>query len=234
MRTAVLRPSLRRLTAVGVLAGLTAAGLTTGSAVAADEMEVRLEGGDLSVSGVPENLGNFAPGDARDWIVIMRNESPDAVAITGTIDQVSNDDDGCADPESDVDTSCGPAGGEAGDALLLSMPGSQGGAPIALSNRNSRLPTVTIPPYSSVERTLRLELPSETGNEVQSDRVQFRMVWTAEGPGFVTTAPDPDQKRGGLAFTGAWIGLFMLLAAGLLTVGSALVAAGRQRQESTD
>jgi len=153
---------------------------------------------DLTVDGQDDPnvfhfvMSNVKPGDNGNYTWVPKN-------YKGTIDgklsinvsAITNDDNGCTEPESDVDTSCGShPDGELGEYLEARLVRKEGyllitksglGGPagttgwVSLNNLTGNYPDLWTLPAGDGGSTVILEwrLPTTVGNIVQSDSATF-------------------------------------------------------------
>jgi len=181
------------------------------------------------------DVSDIAPGYEDSWLVTVVNERPEPVAVGVRVDDLRNAENGCSGPESRVDDTC-DGDGELGEHLRLRLGTPDNvrmfSAPLdeAVSGSGQ---LVTVPAQGETEVVIGLRLPASTGNEVQTDSVDFVLVWRAETVlGTVPeTAEDGVELRstvvGGdssadLAQTGARIMLLVGLAVALVAGGALL------------
>ncbi|UOE18837.1 hypothetical protein NI17_018980 [Thermobifida halotolerans] len=203
-------------------------------------------GEQVDVSGLHGvNVSDIAPGYRESWLVTVANERSESVTLGVRVDGLADDDNGCNDPESRVDDSC-DGRGELGDhlELHLGVPDNVRMFSASLNEATSGSgQVVTVPARGEAEVVLGLTLPAATGNEVQTDSVEFVLVWRAEAvPG---ASPDSSEDGvelrstvvgGGdsanLALTGARVMLLVGLAMALVAGGTLLfLVVGREREK---
>ncbi|WP_157080178.1 hypothetical protein [Thermobifida cellulosilytica] len=207
---------------------------------------------EVDVSGLYDfSVSDIAPGYRESWLVNVVNERPEPVTLGLRVDSLHNSDNGCNGSESRVDDTC-EGEGELGDHLELRL-GIPGNTRLFSSPLNEAVSgsgqIITVPARGEAEVVVGLSLPFGTGNEVQTDSVDFVLVWRAEA--ITGTAPvvleDGVELRStavgsgpsaDLALTGARIMLLVGLAVALVASGGLVffLATGRgsTQQPSAD
>lgn len=232
---------VRTLAAAGsVLAMVGSAGLGAAPAAAeapALELAVTDDGVELDWNR-PAGFDDLAPGTTLDAPVVLSNERDAAVRVTVAIDVVADDDSGCTEPESQVDTTCAVGQGELSRHLDVALSGAQQpNATVRLDAAADGIgsPT-TLDPGETRELTFTLAMPRSTGNIVQTDGVRFAFVGTATGVGTAKTEPIAATSVGGsdgaLPFTGVTVLPLLALTLALLGAGAGLVVTSRRRHAS--
>lgn len=208
------------------------------------------------VTAPADDFSVVLPGDSVIREVRVSNEAVENSELHLLARNLVDDDNGCVRDEAlNGDTTCGAGGGELSDWLRITV--TRVGGPTdellwsgTLADLADGAVLASVMP-AKAEWRLRLnsELPRETGNEIQSDRVSYDLRWTitsTRGPDDVDIAGVEAEAGGGAAgggpglpgagiigglpATGTTVGLLLLLTtAGLLSAGSILIAAGRKR-----
>lgn len=182
---------------------------STGNTFTAGTLDLKVDNQDDS-NIVHVTLSNMKPGDTANYQWVLSNAGSLTGKPWIEITNVVNNDNNCNDPEiAAPDTTCGNPGlgdGELGDYLMMKLnaPGSVGymyphgpspscdasGSKCTLNYWSSRghLDEVidgqvwdTIAPSSNLApMVLEFEVPSATGNIIQSDSVSFDIVFHLE------------------------------------------------------
>jgi hypothetical protein len=190
------------------------------------------------------DIANIAPGWTQATTFRVRNGSDSAAALTLGASGIFELENGCMHSEAAVDPTCGADQGELGQELQLSVYTDADDTGVFAGTPSWTGTVHDLSQAAVVDRSLlpggvegiRLvaSLPPSSGNETQSDRLDFRLRLTLDGVGSVSvlgTKTVRSSTRGGLGgvlpFTGTPSGQLMLGAAWLLLVGGALLAAGR-------
>lgn len=208
-----------------------------GAALAAGSGGVLRIGSRIDTGGLRDiEVSGIAPGYRESWPVTVVNERSEPVAVGLRVADLVNDDNGCSVPESREDSTCGAGEGELGAHLVLRV-GTPGAPPLfgaVLDEADAGSgQVITVPANGTAEVVVELHLPAGTGNVVQTDSVDFTLVWRAEALPGAGGAPAEGGVRvrshaagasgvPGLALTGAKV---MLLAgsAVLLVAGGGLL-----------
>ncbi len=235
------RRIVRRLaTGLAVLVLGVAGWSPAGSAEPAeDAVRLRVTDESLDVVGDAEaRLAGFVPGTSRSVGVVVENRTAHPVRLTVRTGGTTEVENGCTEPEREVDRSCGGSG-ELGSALRISIGTSSGAgtATIPVADAAGRRLTLPAVAAGASERfRIDLALPVRVGNRVQSDAVRFDLLWRAEAVpgepavGVAVAASGGDSNPFGLALTGAAVRLLTL--GGLLAAGAGALALwlGRNRR----
>jgi len=159
-----------------------------------------------------------------------------SVAVTG----LSNDDNGCNEPERLAgDTTCGPGGGELQSNLRMVLTATiQTERPIAedIVNEWAARPavdTVSLSGYESRIYRIGYELPIEASNVTQSDLVSFQLEMRLEQE-FESFASDPPTAvvaaTSPLPRTGTDSQAMIIIGMGSILVGACMYStSGRRR-----
>lgn len=186
----------------------------------------------------PAGLDNLAPGAMVTAPVVLSNERGAAVRVTVAMDVVADNDGGCTEPESQVDSTCAAGQGELSRHLDVALTaGQQPGDTVRLDAAADGIGSpITLDPDETRELTFTLAMPRSTGNIVQTDGVEFAFVGTATGVGTATTEPIAATSAGGsngsLPFTGVTVLPLLALTLALLGAGAGLVVSSRRRRSS--
>jgi hypothetical protein len=206
--------SVAELARASLLAGavlVAAASPAAAAPSAASGLDVTVEGG-----GSPFDLTGVHPGYSSSATVVIENTSDAAAVVALLVEDLASDDNGCNDPESAVDASCGDGEGELADQLLLEVErgpvdgGEQILAPTPLSALVPGQPLEGA--LGAGERrtyVLTLQLPSSSGNETQTDSADFDLVFSSSGadlsPALVAGARRSRPTDSGSAVLGAQV-----------------------------
>ncbi|MGZ4791720.1 MAG: hypothetical protein ACXWBO_07640 [Ilumatobacteraceae bacterium] len=189
-------------------------------------------------------LTEVTPGDTGSATFAVTNPQSFPVEFSIAVTSLTNDDNGCNEPEQAIgDTTCGPGGGELQSnlRLMLTATGSTD-RPIAEDTVDewSRRPAVDTRVLSGYEyRTYRVdyELPIGASNVTQSDRVAFQFemridqaldsVASDAPPQPVVIAATPPLPR-----TGSNAGSMVILGLGAVLVGVGMNTMSIRRRRS--
>lgn len=161
---------------------------STGNNFAAGDIEIDVTPGQGYT--LPLSYSNLAPGFTELNDIIVANNGSLNGRLWVTIKNVSNDDNGCTEPEaSDGDLTCGgDPDGELGNALItMTCPTCSGpwGVPpgsYTVSDTVDNLEGVAIDlgvvqAGTNITQYLDFNVPTSTGNMIQSDKVTFDIEW---------------------------------------------------------
>ena len=172
------------LCVVGALSGvllMASASPVAASSSTTDRLEVTVAGG-----GSPFDLTGVYPGFSTSTVVEVQNNAAEVAVVDLSVANVSSDDNGCNDPESAVDSSCGADGGELAGQLLLQVErvANEGGEqllpPTLLADLEADHPLEpSLAPGQRSRYVLTLALPSSSGNETQTDSAEFDIVFSS-------------------------------------------------------
>ena len=184
-------------------------------------------------------LDEVAPGDTGSATFAVTNPQSFPVEFSVAVTSLTNDDNGCNEPEVAIgDTTCGAGGGElqANLRLVLTATGSTD-RPIAEDTVDewAQRPAVDTRPLSGFEyRTYRVDyqLPIEASNVTQSDRLAFRFEMRLDQvvDSVASDAPVPVvvvAATASLPRTGSSAGSTAILALGAILVGAGMYTMSR-------
>ena len=139
------------------------------------------------------SVGQIVPGWAQTSTFEIRSTASSAGALYLAANDITEYENGCTPPEALVDTTCGPTQGELGHDLRFSvfLDPQNDGTFQAVPAWNGSLYDITTPILLSGDMPaggtwgVRVDasLPITTGNETQSDRVDFDFALTLSGEG---------------------------------------------------
>ena len=196
-----------RLAAVAILGAV--ATVATPVTAHADSWTISINTGSGWVHDVTTPLftvGRLAPGDGQMATLMVRNDSPDAAALALSATDLMEFENGCMHSEAVIDTTCGATQGEIGKELIFSVfadPENDGtyeatprwsgtlydlATPIALAS--------SLPGGGVVGLRVDLTLPRSSGNETQTDSVDFAFRFALAGAGGPVT-PGTSGNLGG-------------------------------------
>jgi hypothetical protein len=181
-----------------VLAGLAAAFVAVVPATAAQavtqDLSINLGSGWVHDSSTPLfAVAGFAPGFSQTRTLLVRNDTTDLGELALSADDIVEFENGCVHSEAFVDATCGATDGELGKELLFSVyvdPENDGtfqpaptwaGTLYDLASPASLL--ASIPGGGIVGLKVDMTLPSSSGNETQTDDVDFSFRLTLTGAG---------------------------------------------------
>jgi len=189
-----MRPLRTLLSSLLLLGGGLA--FVTAAPASADSWHLSINTGSGWVhdSGAPLfDITRFAPGLSQSSTMQVRNDSPDAADLSLSADNIVELENGCMHSEAVVDTTCGPTQGELGHELIFSVyadPEDDGsyettprwtGTLYDLANPVGLL--TDLPSAGVVGLRIDMTLPMSSGNETQTDDVDFSFRLTLSGPG---------------------------------------------------
>jgi hypothetical protein len=231
----------RRRARLACLAGLALAplGLAATATARAALTEAASQSGSIQIM----------PGSTEALDLTVHNDSSAPADLHVQAVDVTEDDNGCVEPEQQAgDSTCGAGGGELGDWLVLRLvQSSEAGEQQLWSGTLDQLAAGTdvlegVAGGSTPPLHLEVVLPRAATNETQSDRVGFTLRWTYTGQPSETTVLGVQQGTGGgtsvlgpLANTGAAVSLGLVATlVTLLIAGSLLVASGSRPHKSPE
>ena len=199
-----------------IAAAATAATLSVGPATAAHAdawtISVNTGGGWVHDSTTPLfTVDKLAPGFGRTATLEVRNDSPDAAALSLSATDIVEYENGCMHSEAFVDASCGPLQGELGHELQFGVyldPENDGtyeatptwtGTLYDLASPAELL--ASLPGGGIAGMRVDMTLPSSSGNETQTDDVDFAFRLTLAGAGN-PDSPGSDTGSGSSAGSG--------------------------------
>jgi hypothetical protein len=157
------------------------------------------------------DLATIAPGDSGSATLTVTNPQTFPATFSIAVVGLTNDDNGCNEPETRMgDTTCGPGGGELQIDLLLTLSAVGTDASAAVGSVADWATHAAIDPVDLrgfEARTYRIgyELPIATSNITQSDLLSFRLelrldqsseASTADPPSVVIVASDALPRTG--------------------------------------
>jgi hypothetical protein len=187
------------------------------------------------------NLAVVAPGDTGSATLVVTNPQPFPVTFSVAVTGLTNDDNGCNQPERAIgDTNCGAGGGELQADLRLVL---------TATSRTDRLitertvdewavrpavDTLALSGYESRTYRVDYQLPIDSSNITQSDLVAFRFEMrldqvldsVASDPPPVIVAATPPLPRTGIDAGPVILGLAAVL------VGAGMSAMSIRRRRS--
>ena len=170
---------------------------------------LNLQVGDDDPCTIHITIDNIAPGWSKSWLWKLENTGSLDGNLTVEFSEIINNDNGLTEPESAVDTTGGDDEGELGQYLIVKkfdMRSGPGTSPWTLTDINDNTFVCdygftlneyggrtfsTYWPYDGCGYCtlesgetqycfLQLELPSDVGNIVQSDSVEFDITFSLE------------------------------------------------------
>lgn len=232
---------------LGVVTAIVVAFATTGTAVAS-----RPELLDVDIEGDTQLFDSYEmyPGSTSVSTVRVTNNSDGPATIAVRVTDVISHDNGCTAPESRVDTTCGDGEGELGAQVVLTVE-EDSREPVPIAERvplgsliDDLVLATDLGPHQARRYRFTLELPVDSGNETQSDSVEFSMDFISTpslvaqsalppGPGAIATIGARLSTPGTLPQTGSNRGS-LILATMFVLAGTPLVAITRQRRAATN
>ena len=185
------------------------------------------------------DLAGLAPGDSGSATIVVTNPQPFPVKFSIAVTGLSNDDNGCNEPEREIgDTTCGPGGGELQSNLRMVLTATgQTDRPIALDivdewAARPAVDTIALGSYESRTYRIGYELPIEASNVTQSDLVTFQLEMRLEQE-LESFASDPPPAvvvaSPSLAGTGTDAGAMVIIAMGCIVVGASMYVTSARR-----
>jgi hypothetical protein len=164
----------------------------------ADYVDINTGSGWTHNSGRPLfAASNFAPGFSQTQTLLVRNDTTDLGNLTLSVDGIVENENGCMHSEAVVDTTCGATEGELGHELQFSVfadPENDGtfearprwtGTLYDLATPTSLL--TGLPGGGIAGLKIVMTLPFASGNETQTDDVDFSFRLTLAGAGDLGT-----------------------------------------------
>jgi hypothetical protein len=186
------------------------------------------------------DLAGIAPGDTGSATFVVTNPQPFRVRFSIGVTGLSNDDNGCNEPEREIgDTTCGPGGGELQSNLRLVLTATGNtDRPIAKDvvdewAARPAVDTVSLSGYESRTYRIAYELPIQASNVTQSDVVAFQLEmrleqeldsFASDPPPAVVVASTP------LPGTGAGSGAMLTIGVGSILIGTCMYATNTRRR----
>lgn len=133
------------------------------------------------------DLSRIAPGWSQSANVAVRNDSNERSVLTLSSSNIVDNENGCTHPERVVDNTCsGPDAGELGHAMVFSVyQQGQISQPLWSGTLYDLTKGATLDkgmPAGQIDNyRVQAELPMSSGNETQSDSVQFSLRLTLSG-----------------------------------------------------
>jgi hypothetical protein len=206
------------------------------------------------------DVSRLAPGLGQTATLLVRNDTTSAGALALSATDITEYENGCMHSEAVVDTTCGPLEGELGHELLFSVyldPENDGtfeptprwsGTLYDLATPPSLV--TGLPGGRVAGLRVDMTLPSSSGNETQTDNVDFAFRLTLAGAGLPastgTSAGSVDVKgikvtrdpqtgvlhdiTSQLPFTGTPADRLVAAALWMLVAGAALTLLGATRR----
>lgn len=190
--------SLNRSVATAVTTGVV---LALGTAAPA-----HADGGvDVDVTGGPLHLEDLVPGGARSGGFVIDNRTEGPAVVSFDVVVVDQKENGCLEPESEVDPTCGSSGGELGDWLTMRI--TRDGTEVWTGPVGELVDGAVVgrrlPAGGTWDLGVAVELPAEAGNEVMGDRVLFDLrVSAVAGDDDDSEVVPGDGSAGGGGSTG--------------------------------
>jgi hypothetical protein len=195
------------------------------------------------------DITNIFPGWTDSRTLHVRNDSDQTASLSLAATDVVEDENGCNHPESFADSTCGADEGELGSQLLLTAyvdPDNDGSfeATPTWTGTVQQLETATdllgaVPSGGVVGLRLDAELPYASGNETQTDQVEFGLRLTLDGASTEVEGTKVVRHQnggpatrvlGGLPFTGSPVERLVQAGLWAALAGGFLVLAGRSRR----
>ncbi|SNR64636.1 hypothetical protein SAMN06265360_11327 [Haloechinothrix alba] len=198
-----------------------------------EEIRITVTADGIQFDGHPfDGAAALAPGATLETRVLLSNTLEESTTVDLATEILRESENGCNEPEEEVDVSCGSGEGELGKHTRIELAGPDGSTagPVRLDRAGDGIGTgISIGPGAGEEYLLRLDVPRTVGNVVQGDEVEFVLAATARGVASGRSEPVAAGGDGGsdLAVTGFGAAPVVALAAGLLGAGIALVARSR-------
>jgi hypothetical protein len=197
-----------RVVFAGLAAAVVAVVPTTAAQAATQDMSINLGSGWVHDSATPLfAVTGFAPGFSQTQTLLVRNDTTDAGNLALSADNIVENENGCMHSEAVVDFTCGATQGELGHELLFSVfldpenDGSYEAAPTWTGTLYD-LTTPTsllngIPGGGIVGLKVDMALPFSSGNETQTDDVDFSFRLSLAGTGSPDTPGGTTSGSGG-------------------------------------
>jgi len=139
------------------------------------------------------NIDRLAPGYGQTATLMVRNDSPDAAALSLSATDLVEFENGCMHSEAVIDTTCGATQGEIGKELVFSVfadpenDGTYEATPRWTGTLYGLATPATLasslPGSGVIGLRMDMALPSSSGNETQTDSVDFAFRFALAGAG---------------------------------------------------
>lgn len=200
-----------RVVLVGLAAAAAAVVPSTAAQAATHDMSINLGSGWVHDSATPLfAVTGFAPGLSQTKTLLVRNDTTELGDLALSADSIVEAENGCMHSEAVVDTTCGATQGELGHELVFSVyldpqdDGSYDATPVWTGTLyDLATPTAllnNIPGGGIVGLKVDMALPFSSGNETQTDDVDFSFRLSLAGAG---TPDSPGSTSGSGLSTGS-------------------------------
>ena len=215
--------------------------LGTPAAAESDPLVVEVVGG----GPLLETAGMYPGIDVESAPLRVSNTTTEAGSLTLRIDGVVSDDNGCNDPESVVDSTCGSDEGELANQVVVSVERRASDDTWETVAADRPLAELTagvsledpLPAGETRVYRLTLHLPAASGNETQTDSIDFDVTVVGEAVAGAEVLGATDfgvRATTGLALpaTGTTLTAPLFAAVCCLAVGGGLVGMARRRGDA--